>query len=694
MRALRLALLALLLTPAATRAGDVAIVQRDLPLGRDRGLASAPPPHFNMLGVHWRGSGRVLYRVHRLDGRWAPWVEADADTAPDTTSPEARRTRGWHDANLVWTGAADGLRYRVEGDVARVRVYYLWSRADARSSRRLSIAGTPSIVSRVAWGADEEIRRAKPRYAPAVRFAVIHHTAGSNSYSRAQSAAIVRGIEAYHVKANGWDDIGYNFLVDRYGRIFEGRYGGVDRPVIGAHAEGFNTGSVGISLIGTYSTAQITPAQRTALVKLLAWRLDVAHVDPLATIVWRSSGNPKFRAGKAVTLHTISGHRDTGFTDCPGNALYGLLPSIAKAVAGTGLPKLYDPAVLGRLGGKVRFTARLSSSIAWTVRVTDGKGAEVASGKGTGTAVDWTWDSSRAPKGVYAWSIEGPGVRPAKGSLGATVAAPTLFGVGASPAVVLPSAPGATGATTISFALGAAGRVTVVVADASGATVAKLLDERLEAGSQSLDWAAGVFPDGRYTVRVTASPPGRAPAGATVEVVVDRTMTGFAASSAVVSPNGDGVADTTTFSFGLTVAATARLEIVEDGAVVGTVVPFGQLQPGPYGVDWNGTADGVPLADGGYEAVLTVTEPFGDVSLTTPIQVDTTPPVLELLDGATLRFRLSEPATVTLLVNGNQVVKVEPAGVFSVPRGAAPVQTVSAVATDAAGNASAAVSWP
>ena len=190
-----------------------------------------------------------------------------------------------------------------------------------------------------------------------MRFAVVHHTAGSNSYTRAQSASIVRGIERYHVLANGWDDIGYNFLVDKYGQIFEGRWGGVDRNVVGAHAQGFNNGSLGRRAdrhvrLGT----RITPAARAALVKIIAWRLDVAHVDPLSTFSWRSTGNPKYPAGRMITLRTISGHRDTGFTTCPGSQLYGELPRIARAVAQTGLPKLYFPKVTGAPGGMVRFT--------------------------------------------------------------------------------------------------------------------------------------------------------------------------------------------------------------------------------------------------------------------------------------------------------------------------------------------------
>ena len=120
-----------------------------------------------------------------------------------------------------------------------------------------------AIVPRSAWGADESIRRnAAAATPPAVRFAIVHHTAGPNDYSPAQAAAIMRGIQVYHVKSNGWNDIGYNFLVDRYGTVYEGRYGGIDKNVIGAHARGFNTGSVGVAVIGTFGTARAPGGRR------------------------------------------------------------------------------------------------------------------------------------------------------------------------------------------------------------------------------------------------------------------------------------------------------------------------------------------------------------------------------------------------------------------------------------------------
>ena len=178
----------------------------------------------------------------------------------------------------------------------------------------------------------------------------------------------MRGIEIYHVEGNGWNDIGYNFLIDRYGTIYEGRGGGITKNVIGAHALGFNNGTVGIALIGDFQNATPPPAMQKALVRLLAWRLDIAHIDPLSTVAYTSGGNAKFPAGKVAVLRAISGHRDTGPTECPGNDAYALLPAIAKRVSLTGLPKLYSPAVSGSLGGAVRFQARLSSSLPWTSR--------------------------------------------------------------------------------------------------------------------------------------------------------------------------------------------------------------------------------------------------------------------------------------------------------------------------------------
>src|SRR3954452_10983074 len=259
-----------------------------------RTLASAAQPRFNMVAVHWRGTAPVRYPFRFADG-WSPWRVADADTVGVQ--------RGWHIGNIDWVGTATAVQTR---PASGVRVYTVWSPVDSTTpERRLQIANAPPIIPRLSWGADESIRRAAPQVAPKLQLAFVHHTAGSNNYTPAQSAAIVRGIEIYHVKGNGWNDIGYNFLVDKYGQVFEGRYGGVDRNVVGAHTLGFNTGTVGVAVIGDYTSTRISTAAATALEQLLAWRFDLAHIDPLSFVTYASGGNSRFPGGTPVSLRAI-----------------------------------------------------------------------------------------------------------------------------------------------------------------------------------------------------------------------------------------------------------------------------------------------------------------------------------------------------------------------------------------------------
>src|SRR6266545_2501756 len=337
-----LALAAFLAAPTAAF-GEVSITMREVPLHGERTLAASAPTRFDLVGLHWRGSGSVEFRTHSVSGRWSTWHRAapEAEDLPDDVSAEARAARGWRLGNPYWTGPADRIGYRLHGRVTRLRAYFVQSPVERIPLRRLSLAGSPAIVPRLSWGANEAIRRGTPTYATSLAFAVVHHTAGSNSYGPAESAAIVRGIQTYHVKGNGWNDIGDNFLVDRYGQVFEGRYGGIDKNLVGAHAQGFNTGSVGVAVLGTYGSAGPPTAARTAVARLLAWRLDVAHVDPLSTLTWASGGNPRYAVGAPVFLRAVSGHRDTGFTSCPGNAFYAQLGALARQAGGLGLPKLY-----------------------------------------------------------------------------------------------------------------------------------------------------------------------------------------------------------------------------------------------------------------------------------------------------------------------------------------------------------------
>jgi hypothetical protein len=683
--AVTLAALAALVVPSLAHAGEVAMRVHEVPLGTRALAATRAPMNFNMLAVHWIGGGTVSYRVHRLHGRWSSWVAADADVAPDGG------TGRWHEGNLDWTGAADAVQFRPRGDVRRLRSYELWSRVTAQAARHVSSTGTPSIVSRSGWGADEEIVRARPIIAAADRLAIVHHTAGTNAYTPAQAAAIVRGIELYHVKGNGWNDIGYNFLVDRFGTVYEGRGGGIEKNVIGAHSEGFNTGTFGVALIGNYARATPPKAQRDALVNLLAWRLDVAHIDPLSTVVYASGGNAKFKAGKNVTLRAISGHRDTGPSECPGAGTYVLLPGIAKRVSLTGLPKLYSPSVTGALGGPVRFQARLSSPLPWTVTVVDQLGRTVATWSGLGAAVDWTWSSVVAGKGLFTWTIASPGARPATGTIGIGRPVPppalSLTNLAATPSVITPNADGSGDVMTVSFTLGTASLVTAHVLDQTGAPMVTPINEQRTAGNNSFEWAAHVLVDGRYRIVVTAKS-GTRSVTKSADIVVDRTLAGLQAMPMVISPNGDGVNDGTTLSFALAQNVPVRLDILQAGVIVGS--PFqGQLGIGPQTLAWDGSGFGAPLYDGTYQATITVTDQLGDVQLAVPITIDNTAPKLALVDRATLTFTLDEPATVTLLVNQKtRIVLGEPKGTFRIPYQGGSVYQVSAEAQDLAGNIS------
>jgi len=222
------------------------------------------------------------------------------------------------------------------------------------------------------------------------------------------------------------------------------------------------------------------------------------------------------------------------------------------------------------------------------------------------------------------------------------------------------------------------------VLDSGGAPLLTLLNETRPAGANSFFWGAHVLPDGRYRLAVTARAGGKTVTKA-IEIVVDRTLAGLQESLPVISPTGDGVNDTVTFSFALAQNVPVRVEIVQAGLVVAT--PFqGQLGVGPHTIDWDGTANGVPLPDGDYLALVTVTDALGDVQLSLPLAIDTIPPVLTLLDAKTLKFSLSEPASVTVVVNQKtRLLKNAPKGTFTVGY-TGTVTGLTAVAQDAAGN--------
>jgi len=682
MKSLLAAAIAFFVVPAAASAG-VSLTAREVPLHGERTLSAAAPPVFDLVGLHWRGPGSVEFRTRRIGGEWTSWQRAapEAEDLPDALTTEARAARGWRIGNPYWTGPSDRIAYRLSGRVDRLRAYFVRSPEERIPLRRLSIAGSPPILTRLAWGAKESIRKGAPRYAPSVQFALVHHTAGSNSYTAAQSASVVRGIYVYHAQGNGWNDIGYNFLVDRFGQVFEGRYGGIERNVIGAHAEGFNIGSTGVSVLGTYGSSAPSAAARTALANLLAWRLDVAHVDPLSTVAWASGGNARFPSGVPITLRAVSGHRDTGFTTCPGAAFYAQLGALARQASASGLPKLYAPTVRGTLGGQVQFQGHLTEVLPWTVTVTDAAGSTVSSGAGTSQDIDWTWDAATVVPGLYKWTMgAGDVVRAAAGTVGAKPVPLTLRSVIAIPKTVTPNGDGQTDATVISYTLSAPATVTATLHAPDGGQLAVLFTQQRQPGKQSFRFTAAGVPDGRYEIVLSATD-GKATVTAVVPVLVDRTVRRFAAAPAAVSPNGDGVLDSLTFNFDLTRAANVRLDIAQSGKTLASVYSA-DLNPGAQTVGWSAAG----MKDGKYAGLLTATNDIGTVTHTAAFRIDTVTPRLRAISFRKLRFMISEAATIRLTVNGKRITRTVRAGAFSFR--VASVRSVRIDARDAAGNLS------
>ncbi|MFE7901624.1 N-acetylmuramoyl-L-alanine amidase [Streptomyces sp. NPDC057424] len=191
----------------------------------------------------------------------------------------------------------------------------------------------PGIVTRRGWGASEGLRERGFRYTKKVRAAFVHHTASGNNYRCSQVPSLIRSIYRYHVKSMGWRDIGYNFLIDKCGKIYEGRAGGVAKPVLGAHTLGFNSNSMGIAVLGSYGATKPSKSAVKAVARLTAWKLGLYRVNPKGKTHLRSAGSNLYRKGKKVRLNVISGHRDGFKTECPGRKLYGKLGSARSKAA-------------------------------------------------------------------------------------------------------------------------------------------------------------------------------------------------------------------------------------------------------------------------------------------------------------------------------------------------------------------------
>jgi hypothetical protein len=722
-------LAALLTAPAASAAAPVprvaSVVVHAAAPAAARTLAAEPvrvtpvvraPFTFDLVGARWRAVGRpvVAIRVRSAHGRWGRWTALDAlDTSREGTP-------GVVDGEPVWAKGSVAVQLRVggPGEARELRAVFVdGSRGPtvAAAPRHAEAAGAPPpIVTRAQWGANESIRRAAPLIAPTLSAVIVHHTVNANGYAAADVPAIVRSIYAYHVRSNGWNDIGYNYLVDAYGRIYEGRYGGISANVIGAHTAGFNTGTAGVAYIGNTDTAPVTAAGRAALVSLISWRLDLAHVNPLSSVQLTSGGNPKYAAGKVVTVRAISGHRDLYPTECPGRSLYAALPGIAADVARTGLPKIYTPRsapvtpVALSTGGAepMTFSATGAGIASWTIRVLDSAGATVASQSGRGNVLAWAWnglDAAGLPVArnrvaavrFEATSASGTAALPATISFSGKVAPPTAPVLSVTPRAVTPNGDGDADAAAIRFTLAVRAPATITVVDSSGTIVATPLETALlPAGLHTVSWAGtgadGLtpVPDGSYRVTLSTVDAAGKPLTQQATVTVMRAAAAFVLGRAVVSPNGDGRMDRLPLTWRMDEAATVTVDVLRQGVPVAHVLAATPMDVGPQTATWDGTALG-PLRSGAVTVVLTAQTPAGKEVISRPLTVDLSPPVLTRahLQGRFLRVRLSEPSYVTVLVRGRPVISFVPRGQgingFRLP---ATVRRVRVLARDLAGN--------
>ncbi len=295
------------------------------------------------VAAYWRG--RAAARVTLSfsdDGRtFGAAVDAGRDEAGE--QPGSATTYG----AVLDADDARWVRVRSDRPIAQLTVLGMRDgETDTTSVTRTTAgetaaAGTdqPPVRSRAEWGADERLRSGRPSFAR-VKKLMVHHTATSNGYTRAEAESQIRAILRYHTVTRGWSDIGYNFLIDRFGTIYEGRwsrsYVGVDpsgdnvagEGVVGAHTLGWNTGSVGVAMLGTHTDRDISSAARASLERLLAWESTRNGIDPTAK---QKFTNPS--SGDTTTTPNIAGHRDYGSTECPGGSFYRTLPALRTAVA-------------------------------------------------------------------------------------------------------------------------------------------------------------------------------------------------------------------------------------------------------------------------------------------------------------------------------------------------------------------------
>ena len=345
---------------------------------------------FSLVNLNWAYDRAVTdtvvqVRVQDDTGRWGEWNELGVEDAEPNAGADLGTQRRGATAPL-WTGPSTGVEVelvtRSGAAPTDVRVELIDPGASAADTApgapeiqdtADAAMAMPDVYSRAQWGADESLRTWAPEYAPTIKAATVHHTATSNNYTAAEVPAILRGIYYAHAVSNGWGDIGYNVVVDKFGRMWEGRSGGLASTVIGAHAGGFNTETFGVSMLGNYDIGNTTQPLVDSVSAIIAWKFSLYGVNPRGTTVLVSGGGgtARYARGTAVTLPTIFGHRDVGATACPGQYAYGRMGEIrdrvtAALAATQTISGRYstEPALRALLGAPVG-TQQTTAGVTW-----------------------------------------------------------------------------------------------------------------------------------------------------------------------------------------------------------------------------------------------------------------------------------------------------------------------------------------
>jgi flagellar hook assembly protein FlgD len=671
-----------------------------------------PGMTFTMVGVTCAPPARdggvaVLLRTSQDGQTWSRWYRVALERAGEEGGPEKAFTEP------VWTGAGRYVQVaaqRAGSDAASparlrgVHVVAINSSEDADTAATVlgvvrraaatiadlhftqtaaAMTSKPRIVTRSQWGANESWRSGSPDYAP-VKLAFVHHTDSGNDYSASEAPAVVRGVYAYHTKSLHWSDVGYNFLIDRYGVIYEGRYGGVARGVLGAQVLGFNTGSTGISVIGTFMHANPTSASVTSLERLLEWKLDVHHVDPLGTGTLVCNYGEKYSTGQRVTLPAISGHRDANYTDCPGNRLYTQLPNVRKVVARTGQPKIYglmpdDPAISPNGDGvndKVTIGFTVSQQATWKLEVRDDAGRLVRHVSGEGKVIQTVWggrddDGKLLPDGAYSLQVDATSAageaRPATATVRLDTNPPNMESAGVTPDPFSPNGDGQYDVAQISYTPAEAVQARLSVVDGSGKVLRQLKPWAwVTASAQKAAWDGRILsggkltpaPEGSATIQVEI----RDTAGNTTavrrKVTVDRTLALGKVSRGTFSPNGDGVSEDVTLSFKLTRAADVTATVVHAGSGVRTL-RLGRLTAGKQSATWDGKLGGGGVAASGrYTLRLTADGALGVTTAARVVTVDLVAPRLTVPAAVRASYRKTAKISYTPRDAHSAMVKV------------------------------------